>query len=367
MSDAAAPDSGRILLVDDDPMMVRLVRKILAAEGYPPVEHAANAREALQGLDGIAVVLLDHQLPDATGMEVLEAIRARPNPPAVVMITAHGSESLAAAALRQGADDYLVKDVSLGRMLPQVLERVRRSRELGKALAAAQRDLLRAERLAAVGEMTVTLHHEINNPLMSASAEVELLLADPSLPEDRLREGLLGIQTALRRIRDIVQRIGDLQEARSKTYVEGVRMVDLADSSGVLRPSSRGRAVVLLADEDLSRVVSLLLRSAGFAVTAATDAADLRTRSADSGVRLVVVSGGTDAAGARPLGGFVPAEPRDYGVVALVTGDPAPALAAGADRAIALPFDPRAFTLDVLDLVAPRGEQRDDGAALRRS
>jgi CheY-like chemotaxis protein len=160
-----------------------------------PVEHAADGREALERLDGVAVVLLDRQLPDATGMEVLDAIRARPHPPAVVMITAHGSEALAAAALRQGADDYLVKDVSLGRMLPQVLERVRRSRELRKALAAAQRDLLRAERLAAVGEMTVTLHHEINNPLMSAFADVELLLADPALAEDRRREGLLGIQT----------------------------------------------------------------------------------------------------------------------------------------------------------------------------
>ena len=358
MSEWPMAGPGKILLVDDDPMMVRLVRKILAAEGYPPVEHAADAREALRHLDGVTVVLLDHQLPDATGMEVLEAIRVRPNPPAVVMITAHGSESLAAAALRQGADDYLVKDVSLGRLLPQVLERVRRSRALRKALTAAQRDLLRAERLAAVGEMTVTLHHEINNPLMSAFADLELLLADPALPDDRRREGLLGIQAALRRIRDIVQRIGDLREIRTRTYVEGVRMVDLGASAETEARPSRGRALVLLVDDDLSRVVSLLLRSAGFTVAVAADAADLRARSADPGVRLVVVSGGTDAAGAHPLGGFVPAEPRDYRIVALSGGEAAPARAAGADRVIALPFDPGAFTAEVLDLVASSAERR---------
>jgi CheY-like chemotaxis protein len=346
----AAP--GRILLVDDDPMIVRLVLNILAAKGFAEVEHAASGREALERLDGggIAVVLLDHQLPDTTGLAVLDAIRARSHPPAVVMITAHGNESLAATALRRGADDYLAKDTSLSEMLPQVLERVRRARELRKALAASERDLLRAERLAAIGEMTVTLHHEINNPLMSAFADVELLLADAGMPEAKRREGLLEIQTALRRIRDIVRQIGALREIRSKRYIAGIQMVDL-DSSGETAPAlSLGRAAVLLADEDLTRVVSLLLRHAGFEVEAARDVPDLQVRTDGAGVRLVVVRGGTDAAGAHPFGGFLPADGRRYRLVALVTGDGEPARAAGADLVVSLPFDPGAFTADLVDL-----------------
>src|ERR687896_1359884 len=172
--------------------------------------------------DDVAIVLLDHQLPDASGLDVLDAIRARPNPPAVVVITAHGNESLAAAALRRGADDYLAKDAALADLLPQILERVRRNRELRKALAAAEQDLLAAERLAAIGEMTVTLHHEINNPLMAAFADVELLLADPNAGLHQRQQGLDNIRQALRRIRDIVQRIGALREARSKDYLRGV-------------------------------------------------------------------------------------------------------------------------------------------------
>jgi DNA-binding response OmpR family regulator len=346
----AAP--GRILLVDDDPMIVRLVHKILAAKGFAEVDHAASGREALERLDGggFAVVLLDHQLPDTTGLEVLDAIRARPHPPAVVMITAHGNESLAAGALRRGADDYLAKDASLAELLPQVLERVRRVRELRKALAASERDLLRAERLAAIGEMTVTLHHEINNPLMAAFAEVELLLADPALPEPRRREGLLEIQTALRRIRDIVRQIGALREVRTKRYAPGLRMVDLDSPAEPVPAPSLGRAVVLLADEDLTRVVSLLLRHAGFEVDTASDAADLGARAESAGVRLVVVRGGTDAAGAHPLGGFLPAEGRAYRLIALVTGDGEPARCAGADLVVSLPFDPGGFTADLVDL-----------------
>src|SRR5688500_13611022 len=144
----------RVLLVDDDQAITRLLQHLLQKNGYTVARHVTTGRDALDALEGVDVVLLDHQLPDANGLDVLDAIRARPNPPAVVMVTAHGNESLAAAALRRGADDYLAKDTSLGDLLPQILERVRNNRELRKALMAAEQDLLHAERLAAIGEMT---------------------------------------------------------------------------------------------------------------------------------------------------------------------------------------------------------------------
>jgi DNA-binding response OmpR family regulator len=294
-------------------------------------------------------VLLDHQLPDTTGLEVLEAIRARPHPPAIILITAHGNESLAATALRRGADDYLAKDLSLGHLLPQVLERVRRTRELRKALVAAERDLVRAERLAAIGEMTVTLHHEINNPLMAAFAHVELLLADPAMGEAARLETLGSVKEALRRIGDIVRRIGDLREVRTKSYATGVQMVDL-DDRGPASSVQRGRALLLVTDEDLARIVSLLLRHAGFEVERVADGTELGRRAAGGQARLVVAFGGTDAAGAHPLGGFFPPPGRGYRVVALVSGDGAGAIAAGADHVVELPFDPGAFATEVIEL-----------------
>jgi DNA-binding response OmpR family regulator len=347
------PFSRKVLLVDDDPMMVRLVRKILADIGVSDIAHAPSGREALESLEGIDVVLLDHQLPDTTGLAVLEAIRARPHPPAVILVTAHGNESLAATALRLGADDYLAKDVSLNELLPQVLERVRRIRELRKALVAAEQDLVRAERLAAIGEMTVTLHHEINNPLMAAFAQVDLLLADPAMEPEARRETLTSVRDALHRIRDIVRRIGDLREVRTKTYATGARMVDLAGPAP--GPAvARGQAVVLVTEEHLARVVSLLLKHAGFEVVRAEDAAHLERLAASGRPRLVVAQGGTDAVGAHPLGGFVPPPERDYRVVALVSRTGSGALAAGADRVLELPFDPASFTTDILELTNDR-------------
>jgi CheY-like chemotaxis protein len=342
----------RVLVVDDDANMARLVLHLLRARGFGEGVHVTTGREALRALDGIDIVLLDHQLPDANGLDLLEIIRARPHPPAVVLITAHGNESLAAGALRLGADDYLAKDGSLLDMLPEILERVRRSRELRKALVAAERDLVRAERLAAIGEMTVTLHHGINNPLMSAASDVELLLADGGLTETQRRQSLEGIRTSLLRIRDIVKQIGDLRAIHTKTYMPGIQMVDL-DAGGSAAPApQRGLALVHVAEEDMARIVGLLLRHAGFAVERCATAEALRASTGRLGVALVLLVGGTGAAGAHPLGGFDPPLERGYRVVALVAGDGEAARRAGADRVIALPFDPGSFTADMVDLVS---------------
>jgi DNA-binding response OmpR family regulator len=349
----ADPLLPRILLVDDDPDIARLVQHILRTSGLGPAIQVTTGREALASLAAVDIVLLDQQLPDTSGLDVLDAIRSRPNPPAVVLVTAHGNESLAAAALRRGADDYLAKDSALNELLPQIVERVRRSRELRKALAAAEQDLVRAERLAAIGEMTVTLHHEINNPLMAALAEVELLLANSNPSREQQREGLAEVHTALQRIRDIVQRIGKLREARSKDYLKGVQMLDLERPASEPPALSRGTALIYVPDEDLARIVSLLLRAAGFHVERSETIPGLQAWSERVGVTVVLVAGGADTPGAHPLEGFVPQQERRYLMVALVGGGGAAAAAAGADHVIHLPFDPGTFTAEILRRLSP--------------
>jgi DNA-binding response OmpR family regulator len=350
MAESSMP---RILLVDDDPDIARLVQHILSSNGLGPAILVTTGREALSAVSEADIVLLDQQLPDTSGLDVLDAIKSRPAPPAVVLITAHGNESLAAAALRRGADDYLAKDSALSDLLPQIVERVRRNRELRKALAAAEQDLVRAERLAAIGEMTVTLHHEINNPLMAALAEVELMLSQPDSTPNQVRQGLGEVRIALQRIRDIVQRIGKLREARSKDYLRGVQMLDLERTSAELPAVSRGTAVIYVPDEDLARIVSLLLRAAGFQVERRPVIGDLQSWSERIGVTIVLVAGGADTPGAHPLEGFVPQPDRDYLLVALVAGSGSAATAAGADHVVHLPFDPGTFTAEILRQLPP--------------
>lgn len=245
--------------------MPRIIGAVLTAAGFCTPAHAGNGADALRAAPA-DVVLLDLQLPDTSGLDVLAALRARPVSPAVVVITAHGSEDAAAQALRLGADDYLVKDAALADLLPQVVERQRRNLALRGALAAAERDLVAAERLAAIGQITVTLHHTLNNPLMAASTEVELLLRDDSISPDH-REALESVKASLLRIGDAVRRAAELQAAPVVDYLEGaVEMVDLSGAPAATRAVGRGNALVTAADPDLARILGHLLSHAGFVV-----------------------------------------------------------------------------------------------------
>lgn len=340
----------RVMLVDDDPVMVRLIHQILAAHGFGTPTAVPTGQEALARAGETDVILLDQQLPDLSGLEVLAELRGRPNSPAVILITAYGNESLVAKALRDGADDYLAKDAALAELLPQVLERVRRNRALREALAAAERELVRAERLAAIGEMTVTLHHQINNPLMAASAEAELLLAGSEGLSERARVSVMAIKSGLDRIRDIVRRIGDLKQAQSTEYLSGLRMIDL-DAGAAEPAASRGVAVLLIPEESLARVSALLLRTAGFDVRRCVTPAEAQRAASGIGVTAVLVAGGARSGGADPLGGFRPEPGHAYPLIALTRGDEAAARAAGANHVVALPFDPGTFAAEIVDAV----------------
>ncbi len=332
--------------------MVALTRKLLQAGGYQRVTTCTSAAEALAHAGEADLILLDYQLPDGTGIDLLPRLIGRPSPPSVVLVTGEGNETLAAAAHRAGADDNLVQDGQLRELLPQIVERVRRHRALEEAQTAVERELVRAERLAAIGEMTVTLHHEINNPLMSASAEVELLLADRSIDGDR-RDGLASVRESLLRIRDIIKKAGDLRQASSEDYLAGLRMINLgsAAEAGV---NHQGRALLWIADEATARLAALILRHEGFTVERVASARELTTGAGRLGVTLVVVSAPGASEPAQAFSGFIPTPIRDYALVALVAGDTTAAQSAGADRVLPLPFDPATLSEELLSAVAAR-------------
>jgi len=343
----ASRDALRVLIVDDDPAIARLLAAVLTADGLQEPAAVSTGEDAFAAAADADIVLLDYNLPDMRGTDVLERLTHLPHPPSVVVVTAHGDESVAAKALRHGADDYLVKDESLVKLLPQVVERVRRTRALRESLAAAERNLMEMERRAALGEMSVTLRHEINNPLMTAMAEIELLLDDA--PAAETRTALENVQRALTRIRDSVRRANALRGSPTKEYLDGVRMVDLeAPAEAADDQVIRGTALTHIADVALNRVVGLLLQQAGYRVTDCRTLADLESRAAALGISLVVVAGG--APGPDPLERLAAPGDRAYRLVALI-----PAGAPAGDRAdhvIRLPFDPATF-VEEISAVAP--------------
>jgi DNA-binding response OmpR family regulator len=341
-----------VLLVEDDASMAKLVRHLLEMDGYRQIRHVYTGEQAILAAPDAEIVLLDHQLPDIRGIELLPRLLNRADPPAVIMVTGHGNESLAATALRQGAEDYITKDHALPELLPRILERVRRNRALQQALVDAEQDLVQAERVAAVGELNVTLHHEINNPLMAAMAETELLLSDPGTPAAS-HEGLRTVQAALERIAQTLRKSAEVHRTVSVPYGPGQRMLDLeASAEDQSPPPFRGTALVVHPDLRVARVLSLVLREAGFTVHRPLSLLDLNDAARAPGVTLVVIPAGADAR--EPLDGFVPAGAHHYALVVLGNDHEVHTRAAGADRVIAMPFDPTALAAELVGAVAEK-------------
>jgi two-component system response regulator AtoC len=110
-----------ILVVDDEPAVRFTLTEALGDRGHE-VRAAESGAAALTMLDGVDVVITDLAMPGIDGLQLLAKIRERDATLPVVLLTAHGSERIAVAAMRAGAHDYLVKPFDIDE-LALVVER----------------------------------------------------------------------------------------------------------------------------------------------------------------------------------------------------------------------------------------------------
>lgn len=104
------PSGARILLVEDEPAMVRTLSRILERRGFAVIA-ASNGREALARLDEAPadVMITDLNMPTMDGLALLREIRAREPRPATIVLTGYGTVQTAVEAMKLGAADYLIK------------------------------------------------------------------------------------------------------------------------------------------------------------------------------------------------------------------------------------------------------------------
>ena len=118
----------RLLVVEDETAIARLLRDNLAYEGYR-VELAGDGPEALRKVDEFLpdLVLLDLMLPGQSGFEVCEIVGARVDRPAIIVLTSRREEQDKVRALNMGADDYVTKPFALDELMARVQAVLRRS------------------------------------------------------------------------------------------------------------------------------------------------------------------------------------------------------------------------------------------------
>lgn len=162
----------RILIVDDEPDIAQILKLHLEEAGYV-TDWAMDGETCMAMLpEGqFSLVLLDIRMPGISGIQVLELIRSSGSDVAVMMMTAHGSESLAVECMRSGALDYVAKPFDLS----DVLQRVERAIDFRRTLIEKQR--LEREK----DDFVSMLSHDLKNPITAVIGSIDII-----------REGRLG-------------------------------------------------------------------------------------------------------------------------------------------------------------------------------
>src|SRR5262249_44034806 len=177
--------AARILVVDDEPEIVRAVRRNLAGHGYD-VTAAGSGAAALAALAQrpVDVVLLDLGLPDVDGLEVLRQVRGRGSTPIIVLSARH-REVDKVEALTLGADDYLSKPFGMDELTARIRVALRHAARPGSGADA----VFRAGDLAVdFDRRVVTRGHE---ELRLTPTEYDLLKALVTHPDKVLTHRML--------------------------------------------------------------------------------------------------------------------------------------------------------------------------------
>ena len=334
--------ASRILMLDDQVANTCLVTNVLSRLGYTTVESVNDPRLVFDKIDSFApdLLLLDLAMPDVSGFDVLQVLRKSSGAAArlpVIVITGDATAANKRRALASGATDILAKpfDASEANMrIRNVLEReflqqqieeqnhlleqrvFERTQQLEHALAdvqAAQRQMLRQERLSAFAEMAGGVVHDFSNALMSVIGYSEMLLGADGrclANRDTALEYLRIINTAGRDAADVVSRLRDFYRPRTTAESQVMELKEVLHQAVLMTqpkwkdPSRPGGTEIVVQTElqnlpamrgNPSEVREMMTNLIFNAVDAMPDGGKLTVRSCASGGNVVieVVDSGT--------------------------------------------------------------------------
>ncbi len=258
-------DPPRLLYIDDDEALCRLVTRGMERRGYAVVcTHSGVDGVEIAARERFDVIALDHYMPGQDGLASLEQLRALPALPPVVFVTASEETSLAVAALKAGAADYVVKSGAedfnelLGNALDQALRNVRLRRERDEAESALSEANARLE--AIVARQAVLLrevNHRVANSLQLIASLVHMQAG--AVKDPAAREALRDTQTRISAIMQIHRRLytsEDVQLVDMEEYLQGL----IAELRQSLQTADGGRPIRLTTEAvklDTDKAVSL--------------------------------------------------------------------------------------------------------------
>jgi DNA-binding response OmpR family regulator len=222
-----------VLLADDDPTMRLLLSMMLEQGGHVVTKQAADGQEAWESYlaSPAELLILDWEMPKMDGLELCRRIRGSEHGDEafILVITARDKTEDLTAVLDAGADDYMSKPVTPDNLMARLRIAERRI-EVNGARRSAEQKLRKAQYLAGIGETSLALQHEINNPLAALLSNTSLIEAG-MVNEQEKADALVTIAQMARRIADVVKRLRQLQNPTSVEYLGNARMIDIKPGS----------------------------------------------------------------------------------------------------------------------------------------
>jgi two-component sensor histidine kinase/CheY-like chemotaxis protein len=239
----------RVLYIDDEPGLRRLVQRDLERHGYI-VETAADGDSGLvlAAAGGFAVICLDHYMPGRDGLDTLVGLRNLPDLPPIIYVTGSDEGRIAVAALRAGAADYVIKEaggdflVLLRSAIEGAIERaaLRRAHLSAEAIVREARD--RAEELASQRALLLReVNHRVANSLQLIASLTRL--QESAVQDPAARDALAAMRNRVAAVAQVHRRLYTSDDVRSVAlhdYLGG-----LLDEIG---RSVGGRPIQLLAE-----------------------------------------------------------------------------------------------------------------------
>jgi DNA-binding response OmpR family regulator len=202
---------------------------VVTSLGYEPVTAADGAVAwALFQEQRFPLAVVDIEMPGMDGFELCARIRGvdPTRETFILVLTGRDTHDDLGAVLDAGADDYMSKPATPNNLRARlVIAQQRMDHESQRR--AAEAALSKARWMAGIGETTIALQHEINNPLSALLGHAELMMLDEQDGREP-NEHVRVIHEQARRIADVVKRLGKLREPRTVEYVKGSRMIDLS-------------------------------------------------------------------------------------------------------------------------------------------
>ena len=218
----------RALVADNDPTVRLLVVAVLAELGHE-TEVACNGADAWRMFEtwNPDLVILDVDIPGVDGLEVCRRIREldEKREVFVLFVTRRDHPETLEIVLDAGGDEFIAKPTTPEDLRARLIVARRRIAQ-DAARRRAEDELSKARWLSVIGEATLALQHEINNPLSALLGNTELMIME--LEDKGERNELLDVihEQALR-IAEVVRRLRRLRSPESVDYVGGSRMINL--------------------------------------------------------------------------------------------------------------------------------------------